>query len=234
MARLQDLTGQRFGRLVVLQRAEDYVSPSGKKTTRWLCQCDCGVEKVMLRNTIKRAGSCGCARAEKAAEQIHDLTGRKFGRWTVLEKAPLQRTEANGAKTGWLCRCECGTERILPGRYLVSGRSTSCGCRIGEASKRRIQPDGQNALGRFDGTVISKIQRDAPTSASTTGVRGVYWSERERRYKVSIGLRGRQIYIGRFADFDAAVKARKEAEIKYYAPIIDAYNKEDIYEAEIR
>ena len=43
----KDLTGMRVNSLVVLQQAEDYVAPSGKKTARWLCQCDCGNKKVI-------------------------------------------------------------------------------------------------------------------------------------------------------------------------------------------
>lgn len=40
--RLKDLTGKKFGRLIVLNRADDYISPNGNKFVQWLCQCDCG------------------------------------------------------------------------------------------------------------------------------------------------------------------------------------------------
>ena len=39
MSREKDLTGQRFGRLVVIEKAGRYVSPHGKTATIWLCQC---------------------------------------------------------------------------------------------------------------------------------------------------------------------------------------------------
>jgi hypothetical protein len=57
-----DRTGQRFGLLTVVARAADYVSPSGRGhgQTRWLTRCDCGVEKVVLTNNLRRAKSCGC------------------------------------------------------------------------------------------------------------------------------------------------------------------------------
>jgi hypothetical protein len=45
-----------------------------------------------------------------------DLAGQTFGHWTVL------RYE-NGT---WLCKCECGTERNIPGYTLSSGRSRGC------------------------------------------------------------------------------------------------------------
>lgn len=51
--RCLDLIGQRFGRLVVLERAEDEVDKkSGKHKTRWLCQCDCGNKKNCKRSII--------------------------------------------------------------------------------------------------------------------------------------------------------------------------------------
>ena len=42
MNKLKDLKGQRFGRLVVIERAENFILPSGQPQTAWLCQCDCG------------------------------------------------------------------------------------------------------------------------------------------------------------------------------------------------
>lgn len=60
--RLVDLTGQRFGRLTVISRAEN--SNSGK--SRWLCRCDCGNECVVHSLSLRSGNtkSCGCLRSE--------------------------------------------------------------------------------------------------------------------------------------------------------------------------
>ena len=60
--KLIDLTGQRFGRLVVIERAES--SKSGK--IRWLCRCDCGKQKVVDKYCLTKGWtqSCGCLQAE--------------------------------------------------------------------------------------------------------------------------------------------------------------------------
>ncbi len=60
--RFIDLTGQRFGRWLVLKLA-------GKKsgnTSYWRCICDCGTEKDVLRNGLRNGSSksCGCLRRE--------------------------------------------------------------------------------------------------------------------------------------------------------------------------
>ncbi len=62
-----------------------------------------------------------------------DLTGRVFGRWTVLSHAGrVAKDEAvNGKSVGqslWLCRCECGVEREVLYGSLTRGGSQSCGC----------------------------------------------------------------------------------------------------------
>ncbi len=56
---------------------------------------------------------------------FQDLTGRRFGKWTVLSYAG--RTH-NSRKSHWLCRCDCGNTRRVRSGHLLSGRSTSCGC----------------------------------------------------------------------------------------------------------
>ena len=57
-----DLTGKRFGRLVVIVQAEDYIYPDGHRMSRWLCQCDCGNTIVVNSNSLTRGltQSCGC------------------------------------------------------------------------------------------------------------------------------------------------------------------------------
>jgi hypothetical protein len=51
-------------------------------------------------------------------QQKHDLRGKKFGRWLVIEKS----------KDGWFCECDCGTKKTVKTWALTSGRSKSCGC----------------------------------------------------------------------------------------------------------
>lgn len=70
-----DLTGQKYGRLTVLEKAEPIrFKGSGKTKTRWLCRCDCGnivtVTTGSLRNGTTQ--SCGCYALEKAS-----INGRK-------------------------------------------------------------------------------------------------------------------------------------------------------------
>lgn len=61
--------------------------------------------------------------------QLQDLSGRQYGRWTVVERGPdTPATEVTRGEPRWLCRCSCGTERLVRGRSLRRGESQSCGC----------------------------------------------------------------------------------------------------------
>lgn len=55
-----------------------------------------------------------------------DLTGKKFGKWTVVEEAKNANNKA--CSTRWLCRCECGRMKEVYTGNLLRGKSTSCGC----------------------------------------------------------------------------------------------------------
>lgn len=65
-----DLTGQRFGRLLVTERAPSLRRNNGKWRTRWCCVCDCGGTTVTSSDMLRmaRSQSCGCLRKEITSE----------------------------------------------------------------------------------------------------------------------------------------------------------------------
>ena len=62
----EDLTGQKFGKLTVLKRAEDKIYKNGEKRPCYLCQCDCGNKKEVVAHNLKSGNikSCGCLKNE--------------------------------------------------------------------------------------------------------------------------------------------------------------------------
>ena len=123
MNRLIDLAGKRFGRWTVRYRAEN--SRSG--LTKWHCKCECGTVRDIFSTSL-RAGdstSCGCGKAI-------DLAGQVFDRWTVIQRGE----DGKGRQVRWLCRCECGTEKLVIGATLKNGTSKSCGCVTRERMSR--------------------------------------------------------------------------------------------------
>lgn len=59
--------GQRFGRLLVVERVEDSINPNGKATIRYKCKCDCGNEKIVRKCHLASGEtiSCGCFHKEQ-------------------------------------------------------------------------------------------------------------------------------------------------------------------------
>jgi len=80
MKRLNIEKGQRFGRLVVIKETERWIDDAGRSKRKFLCRCDCGVEKEMKLAHIRNAQviSCGCARRE-ALDKHRAFSNRKHG-----------------------------------------------------------------------------------------------------------------------------------------------------------
>src|SRR5262245_4008157 len=122
MSTLKDLTGQRFGRLVVVRKAEDILI----STPAWEVRCDCGEVKIVRAQHLKRghSQSCGCLQRERTTEaNLIDLTGRRFGKLVVQRLAGRARRAIH-----WECRCDCGGISVVRAGNLTRGNTKSCGC----------------------------------------------------------------------------------------------------------
>ena len=90
MAKLIDLTGQKFGFLTVIEKA----SPKNRHTM-WKCLCDCGKECEVsgeyLKKEAKQVRSCGCQfkkniKKKQVQEKLDWLLNKKFGKLTVIQR----------------------------------------------------------------------------------------------------------------------------------------------------
>lgn len=139
-----------------------------------------------------------------------DLTGQRYGKLTVL--APAENV---GGRTAWRCRCDCGREAVVKTVHLRSGHTKSCGCQNG--------PDGpRSALGLtyIDGTCAEMVAARTVRRNNTSGVPGVDWWSSKQRWRAMICFKGRRHYLGSYARFEDAVKARKRAEEEYFEPFL--------------
>lgn len=129
-----DLTGMRFGMLTVEDFAGVKTTVSAKQTRRyamWNCVCDCGESKVVSSVALASGGaiSCGCRRGRaKGGRRPIDLTGRKFGRLTVVKRLENRITKSGCSMTLWLCKCECGHFVEVLGMSLREGQRSCKYC----------------------------------------------------------------------------------------------------------
>jgi hypothetical protein len=83
--------------------------------------------------------------------RLIDITGKRFGRWTVVAIYPERRRYGKAGKAIavlWRCQCDCGEEGIVFGCNLRRGLSKSCGCAAREATRRRNTKHGHAIRGQ--------------------------------------------------------------------------------------
>jgi hypothetical protein len=89
-------------------------------------------------------------------QKILVIMGQKFGRLTVLSFDHVK--EYKSSRHGYyLCRCECGVERVVSIVYLRAGKTMSCGCLNREETVVRETIHGHTARGRRKGTRTFQI-----------------------------------------------------------------------------
>lgn len=135
---IEDITNQRFNKLLVLELDEIKNS-----CNYWKCLCDCGNTRIVRGDNLRsgHTKSCGCLHKEMLSQRNKiDLIGQRFGRLVVLEEAGRDKW----GSTMWRCRCGCGAIKVVRGSSLRGGLTRSCGCLIVELSRLRCGEDNPN------------------------------------------------------------------------------------------
>ena len=131
-----DLTGRRFGRLVV--QSQTVTTIRGRRQSICHCLCDCGEKVDVAAYHLQKADgsepksptrSCGCVKT------LGDLTGKRFYRLIVIEEAASDEKEGRC----WRCLCDCGNVIIVSASALCSGLVKSCGCFRKESAAKRAK-----------------------------------------------------------------------------------------------
>lgn len=135
-----DITGQKFGKLLVLERDKEKIGDAAY----WLCQCDCGNIKS-IRGTNLRANkqptrSCGKCITKPENIDMDSEIGNRYGRLTVL-KRDLLKPIGHHNSAYWLCQCDCGNIVSVCGTQLRSQKTKSCGCLKTEMLRMRSTLD---------------------------------------------------------------------------------------------
>ena len=229
--RFVDLTGQRFGRLTVLSRAEDYVIPSGQHKTMWRCKCDCGNEVNVCSANLrgKHTQSCGCLQREKASSCNHKYKTNYYD-WESAEY--LIGYTANGER---FILDKDDYELIKDYCWYISDQGyVMTRSRDGYSNHIRMH---RLLFKNCDDLVIDHINHDTKDNRrsnlrvvtrcqnqmnlkirtdNSSGVTGVCFDKSKQKWYARIIVNKKTIFLGRYDTLDKAVKARKEAEEKYF------------------
>ena len=140
---IKDLTGRKFGRLLVTKADGLYISSGHIKAMWWWCKCSCG-SIVSVRGNRLTCGitrSCGCWQKELAKRlgtkngkaSFVDRIGQRYGRLLVISRSS-RTPQTNGVY--WNCLCKCGRKTVVASSNLGMGSVRSCGCLLMETSAR--------------------------------------------------------------------------------------------------
>lgn len=210
MRQWPNLIGQRYGKLVVIDRAES--SDSGKR--RWICQCDCGNKTVVLGSNLTRGStvSCGC-------KHYHDLTGQRIGMLTVLRRSDQYGSRGKRKTQLWECQCDCGIITYKATDTLTNPAISMCqNC----AAKYAVTKAREKA-GFVAGTQVTKITNISETSDNASGIRGVYLDRKTGRYRARIKFRGKLYNLGSYVRLEDAIKARRLGEEEIFDAFLTSY-----------
>lgn len=231
MGKLIDLTGKKFGRLTVIKRAEDYTYYNSKRKVvipQWYCKCDCGnQELILVRGLHLRNGntkSCGCLSKELASNlnkksNIYDLSGEYgIGYSSNGEEFYFDLEDYDLIKdycwfilnNGYVCASK-NRKNILMHRLVMNACDDAVQIdhifhkkNDNRKSQLRIATRSQNSMNMT-------LRED-----NSSSVTGVTYKSRNKLWVAQIQVNNKYIYLGSFAKFEDAVKARKEAEEKYF------------------
>lgn len=99
----QDITGKRFGRLIVLGPA-DIAKASNGTRLGWRCRCDCGAEIICTKNALISGDtkSCGCLHSEKARARLSIEEENAVGHFdgTTISLIKPERPANKNSKSG--------------------------------------------------------------------------------------------------------------------------------------
>ena len=235
----ENLVGQKFNRLTVLKRADNYISPTGQVQSAWECLCDCQLKLPEnerkthpVRGFALRSGyikSCGCIQNYK---NEYDLSG-EYGIGYTTNFDQYGRNEFYFDKEDyekikdycWHFNKEDGYLYANDGTFTEGYTTVKIHRIILDLTQEDIDLVGDHIHGketrndnRKSNLRIATYSENRMNSQiaknNTSGIIGIgyydgVWFSR-------IGLNGKSILLGKFTNKEDAIKARKKAEEKYF------------------
>lgn len=211
MPKFKDLTGLKINNLLVLGQGDFIYDKNNHRLVTWDCQCICGkIFNVRASNLKNKGGtkSCGC------------VNNKKHG---------MCKTKTYNSWNGCIQRCTNPKHH----KYKAYGLMGIKVCDRWLSSFENFYedmgecPEGMT-LDRIDNSkdyepsncrwASKSIQQyNRKQLKNKSGLKGIYWDEKRRKWQAYINCKGVRINLGRYSNKEEAVKVRKEAELKYFS-----------------
>jgi hypothetical protein len=218
MGQYIDLTGHKFERLTALRDA----GRNRWKQAVWECICECGKTLTVASGALRKGNtrSCGCLARDETINRntTHGYTKnrsefREYTIWLEMKNRCFDPNHKDYYKYG-------GRGISISSEWAVSFET------FYQDMGRRPTP--QHSIDRIDNSKsyskdncrwATKVEQSRNTRTyrtNKTGVRGVFWNERLKKYQASISVKGKNIYLGLTENFEDAVRIREKAVEEYW------------------
>ena len=253
VSKREDLMGQKFGRLTVISRAEDHVSKGGYIFSQWYCKCDCGNKELIIvkSSSLKRnkgsTKSCGCLNIEHAIKlgkskkryNTYDIT-KEYGIGYTLEGEEFYFDLDDYDKIKDYC-----WHKNVSGYIVTTINNDIClYMHVYLMDKNKYKNKNSNKI--KNKIIVDHIDRDkinnrknnlricrqyensinrSIQSNNTSGIVGVNWDSRVKKWRAYIGYDKQSVELGHFNNIEDAIEARFKAEREHHKE----YSPENLY-----
>lgn len=149
--------------------------------------------------------------------RANDLTNRRFGRLVAVKSTGVFDPRKGQL---WECECKCGNICIVSASSLLENEVRSCGCLKANQDKINLHPDYLSMFA--GGTNIGKIKEVKIQANNTSGVPGVSWHRKTRKWVARITFKSKTISLGYYDRLEDAAKAREAAEGIYFEKYLES------------
>lgn len=228
------MTGKTFGRLTVLEQADDRIRSNGIHDACWLCECSCknhtikSIAGYLLKNGSVK--SCGCLQKESEIKNgkrnhktnVYDLNDEYGIGWTFNTNKMFyfDLTDYDLIKNYcWFEHCNQKTKYSRLQAYDASSKKAiSMSELLGYKKYDHINRNPfDNRKKNFRPATCSENTRNRSLPRNnSSGVIGVSWHKGSQKWMSRIEVNKKSIYLGKFVDKNKAVIARLYAEAKYF------------------
>jgi hypothetical protein len=248
----EDLTGRTFNRLTVIRQVDDYVDSKGHRKARWECECNCPEHNKTFPtgSDLKggKAQSCGCLRIENASKS-NKICKKKYNKYDLSNKYGVGWT-SNTNKEFYFDLEDYDKIKDYCWSEHIDGNGYHALCSRNPKNEKMIK--FHNALSM---TMVDHINRNpldnrkenlrqatpsenamnrSKYKNNTSGVSGVCWRKDTLKWRATIQVEEVTYNLGSFINKEDAIKARLNAEVKYFgmfAPQKHLFEQYDVKEA---
>ena len=208
MGKFIDLTNKRFGRLLVLSRAETI-----NKRTMWLCICDCGEEKKIRSDSLisKNTMSCGCLNDELVTKNFTKHGLRCHPLYDVHKNIKQRCLNKNNSVYS-----DYGGRGITICDEWKDDFKPFYDWAINNGYKRGLEIDRTDNNGNYEPLNCRFVDRrknilnTRKRVTNTSGYVGIAWNKRNKKWRSRITVFGEVNHLGDYIDIEDAIKARNK------------------------